>query len=183
MNNIAPIDSRQQQQVVERTHHYIKRAGEIFGRRFDAIPVLFNLRGRSAGMYRVRNRQRQIRYNPHLFAKYFEDNLAVTVPHEVAHYVIDCVYGMRRVRPHGAEWKNLMREFGADDSRTCRYDLSGIPVKSEKRYDYHCGCKTHQLTARRHNKVLKKRIYYVCKSCNGKLAYSIKPERKVATAL
>ena len=65
-----------------------------------------------------------------------------------------------------------MQNFGADASRTCRYDFSGIPVKSEKRYDYQCGCKTHQLTARRHNKVLKKRMHYICRSCNGKLTYS-----------
>lgn len=171
MNNIAPIDSRQQQQVLEQTHHYIKRAGEICGRDFAAIPVLFDLRGRMAGMYRVKNGQRQIRYNPHVFAKYFEDNLNVTVPHEVAHYVIDCLHGIRKVRPHGEEWKNLMRLFGADDARTCRYDFSGIPVKSEKRYDYRCGCKTHQLSTRRHNKVLKKRMYYVCKSCGESLSY------------
>jgi SprT protein len=169
MKIIAPIDALQQQQVVERTYLYIKRAGEIFGRSFAEIPVLFDLRGRSAGMYRVRDRQRQIRYNPFVFARYFEDNLAVTVPHEVAHYIIDCLHGIRKVRPHGQEWKSLMQAFGADDSRTCRYDLSGIPVKSEKRYDYHCGCKAHQLTARRHNKVLTKRTYYVCKSCGGKL--------------
>jgi SprT protein len=169
MSIILPIDAQQQKQVVELTHLYIKKAGEIFGRSFPEIPVLFDLRGRSAGMYRVRDRQRQIRYNPFVFARYFEDNLAVTVPHEVAHYIVDCLHGIRKVRPHGAEWKSLMHTFGADDSRTCRYDLSGIPVKSEKRYAYRCGCKTHQLTSRRHNKVLKKRIYYLCKSCGGKL--------------
>jgi SprT protein len=171
MNAVAPIDLQQQERVLEQTLHYIKRAGEIFGRRFAEIPVLFDLRGRTAGMYRVKHKQRQIRYNPHVFAKYLEDNLNVTVPHEVAHYVIDCLYGLRKVRPHGAEWKAVMGEFGADASRTCRYDFSGIPVKSEKRYDYHCSCKTHQLTTRRHNKVAKKRIYYVCKSCGGNLTY------------
>jgi SprT protein len=169
MDIVDPIDAQQQQQVLEQTHLYIKRAGDIFGRRFNEIPVLFDLRGLTAGMYRTRNGQRQIRYNPHLFAKYFEDNLAVTVPHEVAHYVIDCLYGIRKVRPHGTEWKAVMQSFEADASRTCRYDFSGIPVKAEKRYDYQCGCKTHRLTTRRHNKVLKKRLLYLCKSCGGKL--------------
>jgi SprT protein len=169
MSIVVPIDAQQQELVLERTHLYIKRAGEIFGRGFDVIPVLFNLRGRIAGMYRISKGQRQIRYNPHIFAKYFEDNLATTVPHEVAHYVIDCMHGMRKVRPHGKEWKALMLSFGADTSRTCRYDFSGIPVKSEHRYDYSCGCKTHQLTARRHNRILKKRMLYLCKSCGGKL--------------
>lgn len=170
MSIVSPIDAQQQQQVLEQTHHYIKRAGEIFGRNFADVPVLFDLRGRSAGMYRIKSGQRQIRYNPHVFAKYFEDNLAVTVPHEVAHYVVDCLYGMRKARPHGAEWKAVMQGFGAEASRTCRYDFSGIPVKSEKRYGYHCGCKTHQLSARRHNRVLKKRMHYACKTCGGKLS-------------
>jgi SprT protein len=178
MNIVLPINAQQQQQVLEQTHHYIKRAGELFGRSFAPIPVLFNLRGRSAGMYRVKLGQRQICYNPHVFAKYFEDNLAVTVPHEVAHYVIDCLYGIRKVRPHGAEWKAVMRSFGADASRTCRYDFSGIPVKSEKRYDYHCGCKTHQLSARRHNRMLKKRMLYICRSCGEKLLQN-HPENRV----
>jgi SprT protein len=169
MNTVAPIDARQQELVLEQTHLYIKRAGEIFGRAFGMIPVLFDLRGRVAGMYQVKQARRQIRYNPHIFAKYFEDNLAVTVPHEVAHYAIDCVYGLRKVRPHGAEWKALMHSLGAEASRTCRYDFSGIPVKSETRYDYYCGCKTHRLSARRHNRVLKKRMYYICKSCGGSL--------------
>ncbi len=85
------------------------------------------------------------------------------------------MYGIRKVRPHGEEWKTVMQSFGADASRTCRYDFSGIPVKSETRYDYHCGCKTHQLSARRHNRVLKKRMHYVCKSCNEKLLILNKP--------
>src|SRR5688572_18563382 len=129
MNTVAPIDAQQQEQVLEQTRLYIKRAGEIFGRVFDSVPVLFDLKGRIAGMYRIRHRQRQIRYNPHVFAKYFEDNINVTVPHEVAHYVVDCLYGLRKVRPHGMEWKAIMQSFGADASRTCRYDFSGIPVK------------------------------------------------------
>ncbi len=177
MNIVLPIDAHRQQQVVEQTSLYIKRAGEIFGRNFVTIPVLFDLRGRTAGMYRVKNRQRQIRYNPHIFAKYFEDNLTVTVPHEVAHYVIDCLYGIRKVRPHGVEWKAVMQSFGADASRTCRYDFSGVPVKAEKRYDYQCDCKTHQLTARRHNRILKKRTWYVCKSCGSKLLHHASASR------
>lgn len=172
MGIVSPIDSKQQQQVLEQTYHYIKRAEEIFGKGFAVIPVLFDLRGRIAGMYRIKNRQRQIRYNPHVFAKYFEDNLANTVPHEVAHYVIDCLYGFRKVRPHGTEWKEVMQSFGAEASRTCQYDFSDIPVKSEKRYDYYCGCKTHHLSARRHNKVMKRHTRYVCKSCGGNLTKS-----------
>lgn len=166
---IAPIDGVQQQQVIALTAHYIRRAGEIFGREFKPIPVSFDLVGRAAGMYRVRFWQRRIRYNPYLFAKYFDDNLAVTVPHEVAHYITDCVYGLRRIRPHGPQWQALMRAFGVEPKRTCDYDLAGIPRRVQRRHPYQCGCRGHQLSRRRHNLVLRGRVRYICKACGGEL--------------
>ncbi len=53
------------------------------------VPVRFELQGRAAGMYRVHKGERVIRYNPYIFSKYFDDSLANTVPHEVAHYITD----------------------------------------------------------------------------------------------
>jgi SprT protein len=168
---IEPIHAGQRQQVIALTTDYIHRAGEIFARSFAPIAVTFDLKGRAAGMYRVDRRQRCIRYNPYLFAKYFDDNLAVTVPHEVAHYITDCVYGMRRIRPHGAEWQALMHAFGADAKRTCNYDLEGVPVRRQRRHAYQCGCRTHQLTTRRHNQILRGRVRYYCKACGGELGH------------
>jgi len=111
---IEPIDAGQQRAVHLATERCLRRAGELCGRDFASIPVTFDLTGRSAGMYRVRHGRRSIRYNPYLFAKYFEDNLAVTVPHEVAHYVTDMLYGLHRVRPHGMEWQAVMRSLGVE---------------------------------------------------------------------
>jgi len=96
---VSPLGPEQRQRVVEATRRSIAQAGVLFGCEFAEIPVTFDLRGRAAGMYRVRGGQREIRYNPHIFAKYFSDNLENTVPHEVAHYVIDVLHGLRRVRP------------------------------------------------------------------------------------
>ena len=167
---IEPIDQNQQQRAISLTADYIQAAGAVFGRRFRLISVKFDLTGRSAGMYRVSKRQRQIRYNPYLFAKYFDDNLAVTVPHEVAHYITDLIYGLSNIRPHGAEWQSLMRAFGADTSRTCSYDLEGIPVRTHRRYPYRCSCTTHQLTTRRHNNVHRGKTRYYCRLCGEELA-------------
>jgi SprT protein len=93
MELVKPIDDAQRQRVIDETIACIHKADYLFNQSFDLIPVSFDLMGRTAGMYRVRNGQRVIRYNPWLFARYFEDNLANTVPHEVAHYVVDMVYG------------------------------------------------------------------------------------------
>lgn len=169
MSLIQPIDAEQQRRVVAATQDYIRQAEAVFQRRFALPPVTFDLRGRAAGMYRVVRRQRAIRYNPYVFAKYFDDNLAVTVPHEVAHYITDCIFGLRNIRPHGREWKMLMQTFGADDRVTCSYDLTGVPVRRYKRYPYRCGCDNHQLTSLRHNKVQRGQARYYCRRCAGEL--------------
>jgi SprT protein len=163
--SIEPIGLALQQQVVDATTRYILQGSDHFGRAFDQVPVRFDLKGRAAGMYQVQNRQRFIRYNPYLFAKYYDDNLQQTVPHEVAHYLCDVVYGLRSIRPHGAEWKQLMYLFGARIEATCRYDLAGIPSRSQRRHPYRCQCTTHLLSTRRHNNVTNRRMRYFCRSC------------------
>ena len=203
MKHVKSIDDVQRQQVIDETTAWIRKAETIFDQSFALIPVGFDLRGRAAGMYRVSNGHRVIRYNPWLFARYFEDNLANTVPHEVAHYIIDMVYGhklplrpvehqkqrrlasrhrglfsrrdaetnhhVHRVRPHGKEWRSLMITFGADASRTCNYDLEGIPVRTQKYHYYYCSCTAHRLGARRHNKIRNKTARYFCRKCRGEL--------------
>lgn len=180
---VAPIDEFQQQQVIEQTIHFIQLGGELLGRDFDNIQVHFDLKGRAAGMYKVTGRgrraERQIRYNPWLFSKYYENNLTVTVPHEVAHYLVDCVHnakwnsskrkGLGRVRPHGAEWKAVMGAFDVDNSVTSKFDLEGIPTRGQQQLDYYCSCKVHQLGVRRHNKVCRGEASYLCRYCGEAL--------------
>lgn len=167
---VEPIGAAERAIVIAATDEWIARAGRLFERDFASLPVLFDLRGRAAGMYRVKARQRVIRYNPWLFAKYPEDNLAVTVPHEVAHYVTDCLYGLRRVRPHGVEWRAVMRRFGVDPRAGTMHDLAGIPRRTQRRHTYHCGCMTHELTSYRHRRIMAGRGHYVCRRCGGRLA-------------
>jgi len=174
---IEPIDNSQQQQVIDQSLRYIKLAGDILQERFKPVPIHFDLRGSSAGMFKVSGRDCQIRYNPWLFAKYFDDNLQGTVPHEVAHYIVHCQYGLHRVRPHGAEWRAVMHAFNADPSVTGDYDLTGIPQRRQRRFDYHCGCQSHQLSTRRHNTISRGRGRYQCMKCSGELVYSGAPAR------
>jgi len=169
METITPIGKKRQQQVLEQTRHFIGLGSELLDRRFADVPVVFDLRGRTAGMYRVKGRQRLIRYNPWIFAKYFEDGLHVTVPHEVAHYLVDCVYGIRRVKPHGPEWRKIMNAFGVDGRATARFDLEGIPVRRERQFDYHCGCQPHRLGTRRHLKIQRGEARYLCRQCGNHL--------------
>jgi len=168
----SPLSPEQRQRVVVATRRSIARAGMLFGCDLAEIPVTFDLRGRAAGMYRVRGGQREIRYNPHIFARYFGDNLENTVPHEVAHYVIDVLHGLRRVRPHGPEWRAVMRAFGVAPAATCRYDLDGIPVRRQQRYSYQCACTTHSISTVRHRRMQEGRVRYSCRRCRVPLSYS-----------
>lgn len=168
---IAPINAEQQAQVLDKTQATLALAEREYGRQFPSIPVLFDLRGRCSGMYRVRGNERVMRFNPHIFAKYFSDNLATTVPHEVAHYVSDCLYGLANIRPHGDEWRQVMKVFKADDSRTGDYDLSGIPTRRQRYFDYRCACQNHRLSSRRHNKGVRGEVNYHCRQCGESLSF------------
>lgn len=178
-SNILPLSSKLQQKVVHRTHVYIEQATELFNLKDKAVEISFNLKGRCSGMYRIKygksriftRQQREIRYNPYIFSKYFEDNYATTIPHEVAHYVTDIIYGLKNIKPHGKEWKAVMHAFGADASVTANYDLSGIPLKKQSLFTYRCDCRDHQLTSIRHNKINKHRYQYYCRYCKQTLKY------------
>lgn len=124
------------------------------------------------GMYKHIHGQRQIRYNAAIFAKYFDDNLANTVPHEVAHYIIDIQnqgFWRSRVRPHGVERETLMKEFGVDASRTASYDMGDKVTRKYTRIAYACTCQQHQLGIRRHNKVVRNTASYYCHRCGDAL--------------
>ena len=169
MNIVAPITSSQQQQVVERVTELLLQCEQHFDRTFNTIEIRFDLKGRTSGMYVVKHRQKYFRFNSFILAKYFEDSLASTVPHEVAHYVSDILFGIKNIRPHGKEWQSVMHTLGVEPRVTGNYDLTGVPVKRQRRFDYVCGCMTHQLTTTRHNKVLKTNARYLCKKCGDPL--------------
>lgn len=169
---IEPIDESQQRTVLEHTERYIVRAESLLDYQFDRIPVLFDLRGTSAGMFRSDGKQREIRYNPWIFAKYFDENLTGTVPHEVAHYVVHELYGRRRVKPHGREWLSVMHAFEADPQVTFKLDVTGIPQRRQRTHRYHCDCRIHEVSATRHNRVLKGTGSYLCRYCASPLVFT-----------
>lgn len=168
-HTIDPIDHRREQQVRLKTGEFIRQASRMYQHQFPMIPVLFDLSGRAAGMYKVHNKKRIIRYNPYLFAKYFDDNFTTTVPHEVAHYVVDMLYGCSRVKPHGVEWQQVMLSLGAEPRATGSYDLSGIPIRRQQRHIYQCACTLHRISTVRHNKILRGQANYYCRNCNSAL--------------
>lgn len=162
---IEPISPEQRAEVTQATYSYIEKASQLYHKDFASVPVVFDLSGKCAGMYQRKNQQRRIRFNPWLFAKYYQHSLEQTVPHEVAHYITDCLWGAGSVKPHGKEWKSVMTALGGEPKATGDYSLEGIPVKQYQRFPYHCGCKTHYLTAIRHGRILSGKASYHCRLC------------------
>ena len=166
---LARLTQAQQTQVVEETARYIELANELYRARWPLIDIRFDLTGHTIGMYKRHRQQRSIRYNAAVFAKYFDDNVSNTIPHEVAHYVVDMRFSRRSTRPHGSQWRAVMADFGAEASRTASYDLTGIPRRRYSTITYACGCQRHELGIRRHNKMLRGLAQYACRQCGDRL--------------
>ena len=167
MTSIDPIGHFRQRQVIAEVGRYIAEGEAHYGRAFAPVPVVFDLRGTTSGMYRVVGKERVIRFNPWIFAKYFDESLASTVPHEVAHYLTDVIHGLRNIRPHGVDWKRLMGVFGADASVRSTYSLEGIPRRQVRRYPYQCGCQRHELSGQR--RIQTGAAQYRCRTCGDTL--------------
>ena len=165
------LTESQQQQIARKVSECLAVAEQQLGKPLAAIACRFDLRGRSAGMYVAKGDRRWLRFNPWLFSVAFEENLAETVPHEVAHYVVDSCFRTRgrRIRPHGAQWQQVMAWFGCAPTVTHRQSLEGIPVRRVTTVDYQCGCRSHSLSLIRHNRVVRGRARYLCRHCGGGL--------------
>ncbi|WP_081619413.1 SprT-like domain-containing protein [Thioalkalivibrio sp. ALJ9] len=131
-----------------------------------APEVLFNLRGKAAGQWRLRNGYEQLRFNPEAFCQDWDSHFPDTVAHEVAHSLVYRTSGLRRVRPHGPEWRAWMETFGCQPRVTHNTPLKGRNIRT---YTYRCACQTHALSARRHYLIQRRRYRYECRECGQRL--------------
>lgn len=52
---------------------------------------------------------------------------------------------------------------------TChQFDIKNVQGKI---FEYRCVCQTHFLSIRRHNRIVKEKIEYLCRKCKGKLVF------------
>ncbi len=154
----------------------LEQAARATSTAMHAPEIRFDLRGQSAGQFRVdRAGHCLIRYNGALLTRHGADFLRRTVPHETAHYVAYRLYG-RTIRPHGPEWQDIMRQFGARPDRCHGYDVSGLEARQVRLFPYHCGCSSHRLTSIRHNRVSRGQRY-LCRRCGEPLMPGHKQEQ------
>lgn len=167
----------------------IAKAEKHFGRKYNAINVQYNVRGRKGGHAIGDN---HIDLNPILFMENQEEYFTQVVPHEVAH-CIDSANGdnrraegmagirfnrngrMRRAKRsiHGPTWQHIMRVFGLEPDRTHCMDTTNAAVRTKTKYEYKCvKCsKSYFVSSVRHNKQRRAALtnpggsYYTCTRC------------------
>lgn len=156
-----------QNRLIQATQDCVDRARTVYPRHhIDDVIVLFDLKGAQAGQYRSDGPL--IRYNGQIASRQLDAFIKRTVVHEVAHHVVQCVWGAK-AQPHGAEWRQVMELLGARDINRCHnYNLEGVQCKQQRRFEYHCACRTHALSSTRHNRVGTGTRYF-CRACRQEL--------------
>jgi len=173
----AGMFSKQQTDLHQQAEAAVRQA-EGRARRFYGIDlpealIDFSLRGRCAGQARVdRNGHTSLRINQQLLAENLDDFLKSTIPHEVAHLVVNWKARKKRQRPrpHGPEWQVVMQNcFGLEPVRCHAYVTTPARVVPRD-YRYACSCREHQLTSIMHNRI--SRSYQaLCRACRTPLKF------------
>ncbi len=166
---MSPDKSELLQIVTHRVNHAIQLATETRGRQYRYTDIRLDLRGRAAGQLVYQRRfgkllKPEFRFNYKMLSEHSERFLAEVVPHEVAHLVAYSDYGTG-IRPHGLEWKQIMREvYGLEPNVT--HDFP-VEKRQKQQYPYVCACidQVHRLGVIRHRRISKGERQYICRSC------------------
>lgn len=126
--------------------------------------LVYQQRGTAAGTAWLQ--QWEIRLNPVLLLENQQAFIDEVVPHELAHLLVWKHFG--RKAPHGKEWKWMMESvLEVPAQRTHKFEIDSVRSRC---FPYRCGCQQHQLTVRRHNRVVRGETEYRCVRCGERLA-------------
>lgn len=138
-------------------------ANQKLERQYPEPALLWQQRGTAAGTAWLESYE--IRLNPMLLLENQQAFIEEVVPHELAHLLVWKHFG--RVAPHGKEWKWMMEcVLGVPARRTHQFELGSVRKNT---FPYRCGCQQHQLTVRRHNRVMRGEATYRCVHCGQPL--------------
>ncbi|SFR10893.1 MULTISPECIES: SprT family zinc-dependent metalloprotease [unclassified Enterobacter] len=152
-----------QQAIMRSLRQHLAQANLKLERHYPEPKLVYQQRGTSAGTAWAE--RYEIRLNPVLLLENEQAFINEVVPHELAHLLVWKHFG--RVAPHGKEWKWMMESvLGVPAHRTHQFELHSV---RQNTFPYRCRCQEHQLTVRRHNKVLRNEAVYRCVHCGEPL--------------
>lgn len=162
------IDAALHALLEQSVRDYVARGERLLQTRFPVPTLDVSLRGLMAG--RAHLQRWHLQFNAALLRDNREHFLRQTVGHEVAHLLV-YVTTRGRAKPHGAEWKALMRAFSLETRATHDYDVSRLR-RGRASYVYRCGCNDDvRLGPTRHRRILRGAVYF-CRRCKGSLTFS-----------
>lgn len=150
-----------------------QRARDFYRINLPAAALDFSLRGRCAGQARFeRSGSTALRLNLQLLADNRDDFLEQTIPHEVAHLVVNWLArkSRQKPRPHGPEWRAVMQDcFGLPPTRCHSYRTTAARTVPRP-FLYRCTCREHRLTSIMHNRI-RQSARALCKACKTSLTF------------
>lgn len=133
--------------------------------------ITYTQRGATAGSAWLR--EWEIRINPVLLQENQQAFIDEVVPHELAHLLVYARFG--KTPPHGKAWRWMMEHILAVQAR--RTHAFAVTSVRGKTFLYQCACQQHELTVRRHNRILRGETEYRCRRCGTPLRRDEKEAR------
>jgi len=150
-----------QQAVMRSLRDKLAQANRHLERHYPEPTLVYQQRGAAAGTAWLASYE--IRLNPVLLLENQQAFIDEVVPHELAHLLVWKHFG--RVAPHGKEWKWMMESvLGVPAQRTHRFEVDSVRSRT---FAYRCECQQHQLTVRRHNRIVRGESEYRCIHCGS----------------
>lgn len=164
------------QQVETAVRKAEQRARDFYRLDLPDAMIDFSLRGRCAGQARVdRHGETRLRINQQLLAENLENFLVETIPHEVAHLVVNwqARNKSQRPRPHGPEWQAVMQSCYNLPPKRCHSYQTTLARVVPRPFLYNCHCREHRLTSIMHSRI--SRSYKaLCKACKTPIRFVTK---------
>ncbi|CRH30687.1 Protein SprT {ECO:0000255/HAMAP-Rule:MF_00746} [Pantoea ananatis] len=158
-----------QQAVMRALRSGLERANEKLEQHYPEPRLVYQQRGTAAGTAWLE--KWEIRLNPVLLMENQQAFIDEVIPHELAHLLVWKTFG--RVAPHGKEWKWMMETvLGVPARRTHQFEVESVRSRT---FAYRCQCQQHQLTVRRHNRVVRGESEYRCVHCGSLLKAEVFP--------
>ncbi|QIZ75522.1 SprT family zinc-dependent metalloprotease [Ferrimonas lipolytica] len=155
-----------QQRLCAQVEHCYQQAEAQLKQQFPRPEISFAMRGQAAGAAYLQINK--LRFNLVLAKQNPTEFINQVVAHEVAHLLVWQLHG--KVKPHGREWQRVMLGvFGLEPAVRHQFDVSAVKPQT---FRYRCNCQEHQLTIRRHNKVVRGQAQYQCRLCRSPLQLS-----------
>lgn len=151
-----------QHDVIQCLKSKLQLANQHLTQEYPEPQIRYQQRGTYAGTAHLTTWE--IHLNPVLLLENQHAFIEQVIPHELAHLLVFQRFG--KVPPHGKEWRWMMEAvLQVPAKRTHSFSVSSI----SQTFPYYCCCQQHQLTLRRHHRILRKQSHYQCRQCGETL--------------